>query len=806
MDENDLFSLAQQAGTMDPATPSYADQFDYAPPESYAPQGGFSDEDILAHFVPQEHEKSALFGNDDEFLTPPTDKLDSPFLGSAPPAPTPGSSTSSMKQSSYSQGQSGFSGKKNQQIRKGPGAVLDNEIAGIKQEGAQTEQQRQAQATEAAQGAMDAAHGEALATKDYLTAEGHQKHILATLQQQHDAQTEAMIQGEYANAQVAKASYIAALNDFRAARVNPGQLFNSMNGVEQVGTLASAFLDGFLAPRGIQVGAMDIINKAIDRNINAQVNAINNKGQVAEGFKTLWDMQMAESHSMQEARTRMRGFMLDAMKTQVEANLSGFNAALATAKGRVAVAKLDQELAKTLNEISQHVDANTNQRIQQAIQRYGQEMQASMESARIAVEAKNAETNRQRLELEKQAKVGNPIADLVYDNSKSGGGYANGIFKPGIEKEEKIAYRKAQSETNHLTDLLGEYQALNRQYGNQGPLSGTRLSKEQDARLREIAGEIMLYRSLKFSGKSVTTEERKIIETGNPNRIFAMTRDIASQLADTEAREREALNRMRETLVFDLPTEGPGSEYRGYRSGMSGEGAAEIKEAKLIGSGEDKKKSPEQVMRDGLVKDLEKHSAYEKLDEVGADTRADHEKFRANHPELGGATVYSSDGKSDPRQVDTTEAAALKKKGYVVRDGVIGDAPLKFERGLTGLKTKAQKALEYANEADDPKEKQRHMEVFDEYVQILQHEASSVTSGTNPNDPQGLYAKQMLEDLGVDTSGTTGRDFSEATGNPKGRTYTTPSELATEGSYSSHEELPPDVELPPIPHSKRKRK
>ncbi len=781
MDENDLFSLAQQAGTMDPATPSYADQFDYAPPESYAPQGGFSDEDILAHFVPQE--KPALFQDEESpILAPPSAEMASPPF--APPAPTPGSSTSSMKQSSYSQGQSGFSGKKNQQVRKGPGAVLDNEIAGIKEEGAQLEQQRQAPAIAAAQEEKDAAHGEALATADYLTAEGHQKAILAQLAQQHDAQTEAMIADENAKAQYSKASYIAALNDFRAARVNPGQLFNSMNGVEQAGTLAAAFLDGFLAPKGIQVGAVDMLNKAIDRNIDAQVRAIQTKGQVADGFKTLWDMQMAESHSMQEARTRMRGFMLDAMKTQVEANLSGFNAALATAKGRTAVAKIDQELVKTLNDISKHIDTRTATNISQAIQRYGDELRASMESARIAVAAKEAETNRQRLALEKQAKVGNPIADLVYDNSKSGGGYANGIFKPGIQDKEKQEYREAQATTNHLTDLMQEYQKLNRLYGSQGPLSGTRFSKEQDARLRAVAAEIMEQRALKYSGKAVTDQERKLLQHGTPDRVFAMTRDIASQLADTERREREALNRKRETLVFDLPTEGPGSEYRGYRSGMSGEGAAEIKEADLVGSGEDKKKSPDQVIRDGQIKDLEKHVAYEKLDEVGADVKADHEKFLANHPELS-------------QQLSSGKAIAPGTRGP--KD------ILRYERGLTRLKEDAQKALEYANEASDENEKKHHMDVFNEDVELLEHQAAPVISGTNPNDEQGLYAKQMLEDLGVDTSGTTGRDFSEATGNPKGRTYTTPSELATEGSYSSHEELPPDVELPPIP-TKRKRK
>jgi hypothetical protein len=139
----------------------------------------------------------------------------------------------------------------------------------------------------------------------------------------------------------------------------------------------------------------------------------------------------------------------------------------------------------------------------------------------------------------------------------------------------------------------------------------------------------------------------------------------------------------------------------------------------------------------------------------------------------------------------------------VVRSGRGADEILNYERGLSKLKGAAEKALEFANEAADEKEQQYHIDVYNEYVGLLKHQAASVLNGLDPSDEQGLYAKQMLEDLGVDT-GTLYRQKDETTGTE--RAYVAPSDIEPETSYSTHDELDPRAVLPPIPASKRKKK
>jgi hypothetical protein len=347
MDPNDLYNLAAQAGltgeapqgfddqSMNPATPSYADYIgNSAPPDSYK-AGGFTDEDVMAAFVPEAAQSAAA---------PPVSPQEPPLK------------VGEKTKAGFSSSTSGFSDKKNAAVRKGPGAALDNRLAGIQAEGDATEAERDQRVITGANEEAQAAHGEAVATANQITANGHQKAILASLEQNHDAKTEAMVTQGMNEANETKAKYVAAMNDFRAARVNPSQLWGDMTGGQQFGMLVSAFAHDFLQAKGIKTSSMDTLNKAIDRNIDAQVTAINQKGKVADGFKTLWEMQTADSHSMLEARTRMKGFMLDSFKTATEAYMAQFDSQLATAKGRTAVAKIDSELAKTLNEIGQHVD------------------------------------------------------------------------------------------------------------------------------------------------------------------------------------------------------------------------------------------------------------------------------------------------------------------------------------------------------------------------------------------------------------------------------------------------------------------
>lgn len=760
--QNDIYGYAQQAGMIPDfgIDPSVFEQPAPAPRQSqFSPYTGtMTDEDILAHFAPGATDTAA-----------PEPVVAEPAAPIAPPQPQQIKEGTSVSQS-------GYSPTKNAQVRKGPGARLDQEIANIETRGAAEAQDRMVGPAAAAQGEMEAAHGEATANADLITAEGHQLALLAKLKQDYDGQTQELIAGEQGKAAQAKTNYIAALNDFRAARVNPAQLWDHSTAGERIGTLAVAFVTDFLGVKGIHTSAMATLNKAIDRNIDAQVRGIQTKGEVAQGFKGLWDMQMQESNSMQETRLRMRGFMLDSAKTAIESNMSQYQAALASAKGQSAIAKIDQELQKTVFEINKHQDAATGQRISQAIQRHGDELKASMDAARLSVE-------RERLNIEKGKNGGgSEVGNLIYDNSKSGGGHARWIFKPGVQDKEKGEYRSAQEDTNHVTDLIGEYQSLHRKYGNQELTAATRWSSTDDKRLRAIANEIFMIRQKAVTGAAATNKEAERIATGTPEALFSSKGDIAPVLADTERRMREKLSRKREVVAFDLPE---GHAYRSFKSSTGTEGEAEVAEAKLVGDRRDQEKELEKLIQGGRVKGLEKHSAREPIStdyfDVPKDVKEDHTRFIQAHPELpvregdvtpGKALVLSSDGKTPPKEVDAAEAASYKKRGFVVREAEkYSDIPLNYEGALTGLARDAAGYKGYA--ADGSKQDERR---YQENVALLKHIAAPVLTGTRPNDPEGLYALMKLQDLGEDVATehpadpvTTSVTYEEAPPEPKKR-------------------------------------
>ncbi len=775
--ENDIYGLAQQAGYLPPegpaATPSYAEQ-QYSTP----PSASFTDEDILAHYVPGYAQEDTTAAPAPP--SPPADVL--------PPVPT------KVKQG-MNVSASGYSSSKNTQVRKGPGAALDQRIANVNAEGEARKTADQASFTDAAEEARKAAHGEAVATSQFITAEGHQKALLAKLQSDYDTQTQQVIAQGQAQAASAKANYVAALNDFRASRVNPTQLYESMTTPERIGTIAMAFVHDFLGAKGIQTSAMATLNKAIDRNIDAQVRAIQTKGQAAEGFKTLWDMQMAESHSTEEARTRMRTFMLDAAKTQIEANMAQFNSALATAKGQTAIAKIDEELTKNMFDVTKHIDAVTGQRVSQEIQRYGDELRASMESARIGVE-------RERLAIEKRKESGqlDPYAGLIFDTSDSGGGSARWEFNADIKDPERQKYRDAQAATDHITKLSREYQELSRKFKNQGLTSGTRWSSSDDRRLRAVAGEILLLRQHKVTGAAATDAERNVLQAGTPQALFAGNGLIAPAVAQTERHIRQELEASRRQVAHPLH---PADPRRKLVVPPEKFGEAEYAESGLIQDQTDMDKESAKVIQEGRIKGLEKHQANEPYTApLGTpdDVKKDHERFLKENPELpfiqgdvrpGKAQVLRPD--KPPQEIDAAEAKEFKRKGYVVREaGERPDAPLNFEAAITGLARDAQGYKERA--AEGSKQDARR---YEENVSLLRHIAAPALSGVNPEDPQARYALMKLGDLGEDTSPV----YKEHT-DTGDRLYTAPSDLEPEYSTTARES---PVDLPDIPVKKRKR-
>lgn len=265
--------------------------------------------------------------------------------------------------------------------------------------------------------AVDAEAQKAKAEAARIHAQGREALVMQRLQDDF-AVEEAKINAEsQATANQAKMDYLAALHDFRGAKVDPQQFWKGMNGGTQFGMLASAFVHDFLGAKGINTSAMSTFNRAVDQNIDAQIQAIKNKGEVAEGFKSLWWMQRNQSASDTEARTRVRGFLLEGAKQKIIANMAQYESALASAQGQAAIAKIDEELAKTLIEVYKHTDQNALALRNQALQKWEAQLRASIDQQNVNLRAQ--ELAQKQLE----AKGGkNPFANYLADTSVSGGG------------------------------------------------------------------------------------------------------------------------------------------------------------------------------------------------------------------------------------------------------------------------------------------------------------------------------------------------------------------------------------------------
>lgn len=237
-----------------------------------------------------------------------------------------------------------------------------------------------------------------------------------------------------AEADSTKADYRAALADLRASQVRPNQLFENMGAGKQFATLVSVFLAGFTGGTGVETSVMPILNNAIQRNIDAQVTNINNKARVADGFKTLWDMQSQQSASEAEARLRMHGLVLQSVKDEIEGNMARYEGGLATAKAQRAMATLNKELVNITSRLDQIADENSFRRQGFALEKRGQDLRAAAEAASL----------RQR-KAEMEAKEGEGAAPgmFLYDTSESGQNKPRWIFHDtGLSPGEREKARK----------------------------------------------------------------------------------------------------------------------------------------------------------------------------------------------------------------------------------------------------------------------------------------------------------------------------------------------------------------------------
>jgi hypothetical protein len=311
--------------------------------------------------------------------------------------------------------------------------------------------------------------------------------------------------------QLAKAKYDQSLAEWSAMSVNPGRLFQSAGKGGQFQMGVAAFVHDFLGAKGIKTSAMDTLNRAIDRDIDAQIQNISKAGQVTQGFKTLWDMQRAESQSDTEARLRMRGFALETAKHEAAASLGVMDSKLAGSKLQRAQAEIDKERVKNSLAVEAQIQDGKNAVAQREVQRHGSELAAAatVRSAKYSYDA-----NMAKITSDEKARASAAVAPrriVVADLTASGDNTNKWYFKPEFEKSPEIQ----KETTDKLASVAKAAKAMDELMEIQSRLDGAppggkmwnELRGELARRESALRTDIVATRAYDRSGKALTTAE-----------------------------------------------------------------------------------------------------------------------------------------------------------------------------------------------------------------------------------------------------------------------------------------------------------
>lgn len=403
---------------------------------------------------------------------------------------------------------SGYNPAANQAIQKGPHARLDRELS---QDRARVEagfaplQEAGQEATQAAISAEDEA-GDIESRKHIALSEGKRK--ISAANTDFLTKEQAAVENARAEADSIQGQYRTALADYAAAKINPAQLWDYAGVGGQVAMIATAFGHDFLAAKGINTSGMDSINRAIQNNISAQLENMRKKGDVAQGFKQLWDMQRAQSATDAEARQRMNGFYLSSLSNEIEAQLGGYDSELAIQKAQAAKAKLLQEQVKNDLLVRKHIDDAANQRADQRVRMYAAELSASSSKY-------SADAHLEAAKIAAGAKKLHPLEGVIFDTSKSGQNIATRRFLPDIPKDEQTKLRVNTAKVSDTAANIDRLIDLQAEAGKVPPTNLALVKKLQNeiARTAEaLRTTVKMGIIYDNSGKQINEQEVKLYD------------------------------------------------------------------------------------------------------------------------------------------------------------------------------------------------------------------------------------------------------------------------------------------------------
>lgn len=556
MDPNDLLSLLGYSGAPAPQVPADPATSPVVSPEQLTDAGN-PNQAIGAVTSPEQ----TMADQPPQPVTP------------SPASYVPGRASSAHDVSTRTS-DSGFSTDKFAQVQRATSG-LDGKIASDRSARQQEWAPAQAAYGEVNREALHAASvaHEAAAAKAEIEAHGN-------LQMQ-DANRRAMAEDQAAMAQAqaqsveGRARYEQALASI--PQVNPRQLWEHAGNAGQYGMVVSAFMHDFLGAKGIKTSAMDTINRAVDRNIEAQIQNINTKKTVASGFKDLWEMTQRESATQSEARAKMQGYMLASVKSGIQAEMGKYDSRLADATYMESIAKIDEGILNKKIEVGKHIDDAAHQDAQLRVTRNGQELAASTAKA-------DRESRERVARMEADARVAAAKGPKVVKERQIIDPQTNrGLwtFKDGVrpEQQDKVLETVAKYEpANHIMNRLRE---LERKLSPvPDPVTGTRFTnqdqREYDGLRTELAHALVAARGERPTDKDVD-EQLKLLPTNTMLTNGGISRILAEEQINLNAAMKASIRQFTNDTPAEDQEVGPVGDIN----------AGDLTDAHIVHKGED---------------------------------------------------------------------------------------------------------------------------------------------------------------------------------------------------------------------------
>lgn len=403
-----------------------------------------------------------------------------------------------------------FSPEKYEQIQRGPGTKLDKQMATDRAQVEQSVDPLVQKLQEATNVAVEAETRRSEAEAKRIGVESEGRAAVAKANQEFLTNEQAAAANAQAESVANMAQYKASLMEYAAAKVNPSQLWESSGTGGQVAMLVTAFAHDFLGAKGIKTSGLESIKTAINNNINAQLENMRKKLDVAQGFKSLWEMQRLQSSSDAEARARMRGFYLNSLTNEIDAKLGQYDSQLALIKGQAAKAELLKEQAKNDLIVQKHIEDSSNQRAQRRVQVYVADLSAA--TARVSAEATiKAAQIKAQAEADKD-KVGR----LISDPSRSGGNKVVREFLPGTPPETMTKFREQNAKVLNTVGMIQRLVELQDQIDHTVPTGDiaalNRLKSESQRVAESVRNLVKMGIIYDSSGKQINEQEMEIYE------------------------------------------------------------------------------------------------------------------------------------------------------------------------------------------------------------------------------------------------------------------------------------------------------